>query len=345
MLCKNPITKVVNIMENKSLTTKLISSTSYDPWYNLALEECLLDQVGENEIILYLWQNDNTVVIGRNQNPWKECKCNTLETNGGKLARRLSGGGAVYHDLGNLNFTFIMDKKLYDLPKQLKVILDAVNEMGVMAEFTGRNDITVDGKKISGNAFYYRDTTAYHHGTVLINSDMNKLVDVLQVSIDKIASKGVDSVRSRVVNLKEVKPEISVAMTKEAITKAFLNIYGGTGEQVTIEENTVKKYYDKYASWEWRYGNTPKFDFTVSHRFSWGGIDLGLSFKDGHITGSKIYSDSLSPDLIEKISNILNGLPLNMTLLTDTIKSIEAMNEQEEEIKQDISEWLSQQSL
>lgn len=332
-------------MQKEQIRTRLISSTSYDPWFNLALEECLLDQVGENEIILYLWQNDNTVVIGRNQNPWKECKCNILEASGGKLARRLSGGGAVYHDLGNLNFTFIMDKKLYDLPKQLKVILDAVNNMGVKAEFTGRNDITVDGRKISGNAFYYRDTTAYHHGTVLINCDMNKLVDFLQVSMEKIVSKGVESVRSRVVNLKEIKPEINVEETKKAITKAFLDIYGGNGEEILVEEETVKKYYERYASWEWRYGNTPKFDLTLSHRFSWGGIDLGLSFKNGQITQSKIYSDSLSPDLIEKVANSLNGLPLNMGVITETLASVETMNEQEEEIKKDLSKWIGEQSL
>lgn len=332
-------------MKGSFVTTKLIKSTSNDPWFNLALEECLLDQVGEKEIILYLWQNDNTVVIGRNQNPWKECKCNALEEKGGKLARRLSGGGAVYHDLGNLNFTFIMDKQLYDLSKQLKVILDAANEMGIKAEFTGRNDITVDGKKISGNAFYYRDATAYHHGTVLVNSDIDKLVDFLQVSMDKIVSKGVNSVRSRVVNLKEIKPQIDVEMTKKAITRAFLNIYGGTGEELMIGEEAVKKYYNKYASWEWRYGHTPSFDVNLSHRFSWGGIDLGLSFKDGHISNSKIYSDSLAPDLVEKVSEILNGLPLNMGVITDTILSLEVMNEQEEEIKQDISKWLSTQSL
>src|SRR6056297_3762446 len=148
--------------------TKIYHSTSFDPWHNLAFEEYLLNQVEENEVILYLWQNDNTGVIGRNQNAWKECRSELLAEEGGKLARRLSGGGAVYHDLGNLNFTFIMDKDNYNLKKQLKVILEAVRDQGIEAEFSGRNDLVVKSKKFSGNAFYFGSETAYHHGTILV---------------------------------------------------------------------------------------------------------------------------------------------------------------------------------
>lgn len=132
---------------------EIIYSQSFNPWYNLALEEYLLNGVSDNEVILYLWQNDNTVVVGRNQNAWKECRCKLLEEEGGKLARRLSGGGAVYHDLGNLNFTFLMKDSLYDLKHQLNVILNAVKMAGIEAEFSGRNDLVVQGKKFSGNAF------------------------------------------------------------------------------------------------------------------------------------------------------------------------------------------------
>ena len=332
-------------LHDKTINTKIIASASYDPWYNLALEEYLLNTVEKNEIILYLWQNENTVVIGRNQNPWKECKCRILESDGGKLARRLSGGGAVYHDLGNLNFTFIMDKKLYDLHKQLKVIINAVNKMGIKAEFTGRNDITVNGKKISGNAFYFKEVTAYHHGTILIDSNMDKLVDYLQVSTDKIVSKGVDSVRSRVINLKEMNPNIDIPLAKKAVFQSFLGIYGGSCEEIYVLDEEVNQYYNKYASWEWRYGHSPKFDLTLSNRFCWGGVELGMSFKDGNISNCKIYSDSLAVDLVEKISNTITGLPLDMGVITDAITSIVVADKQEEEIKRDLSIWLSNQSL
>lgn len=332
-------------MNEELIKTKIILSKSYDPWYNLALEECLLDRVKENEIILYLWQNDNTVVIGRNQNPWKECKCKLLESNDGKLARRLSGGGAVYHDLGNLNFTFIMDKNLYDLKKQLKVIIDAVNSMGIKAEFMGRNDIVVDNKKISGNAFYYREKTAYHHGTLLINSDIEKLVNFLDVSIEKLVSKGINSVKSRVVNLKEIKPEITINLAKESIKDAFINEYSGSGEEIQVNLEEINKYYEKYASWDWRYGNSPKFDIILSNKFNWGYFELGMSLKNGHIDNVKIYSDSLVPDLLETISNNLIDVELSTHKIGNIILSIEPKDKNEEEIKNDIYNWILDQYI
>ena len=237
-------------MHNSAITS-IITSSILDPWYNLALEEFLLKHVRENEIILYLWQNDNTVVVGKNQNCWKECKCRELEMDGGKLARRLSGGGAVYHDLGNLNFTFVMDKELYNLEKQLKVIIKALQNTGIDAEFSGRNDITVKGKKFSGNAFYNTKNTVLHHGTLLINSDFSKLAAYLQVSREKIQSKGVESVQSRVINLKEVNSSITLEEVISNLKSTFIQLYGGNGEVLEINsfEEEINTLYNKYSSW------------------------------------------------------------------------------------------------
>lgn len=215
---------------------KIVYSTSNDPWFNLSVEEYLLSCVQKDEVILYLWQNQNTIVIGKNQNPWKECSCDEFERNGGKLARRLSGGGAVFHDLGNLNFTFIMDKNLYDLNKQLSIILNSCKNLGINAEFTGRNDITVNGRKFSGNAFYFAKDSAYHHGTILIDTNFEKLTKYLQVSKEKIDSKGIKSVKSRVVNLKSIKKDLTVEKMMKELKQNFIKVYGTRGSHIIYEK-------------------------------------------------------------------------------------------------------------
>ena len=184
-------------------------SSSTNPYLNLAVEEYLLETVKPNQLILYLWQNERTVVIGKNQNAWKECRFQELEADGGHLARRLSGGGAVFHDLGNLNFTFLMPSSDYDLSKQMSVILEAVRSLGIDAQKSGRNDVTVDGKKFSGNAFCQKGTNSYHHGTLMLRVDTQKVARYLNVSEKKLRSKGVSSVTSRVCNLCDFIPDLS----------------------------------------------------------------------------------------------------------------------------------------
>ncbi|QIB27562.1 lipoate--protein ligase [Caloranaerobacter azorensis] len=333
-------------MPNKKVQTKIIQSLSFDPWYNLALEEYLLNKVSENQMILYLWQNENTVVIGRNQNPWKECRCRELESEGGKLARRLSGGGAVFHDLGNLNFTFIMDKKLYNLENQLKIILRAVKKLGIEAEFSGRNDLTVQGKKFSGNAFYFDTSSAYHHGTLLINTDFQKLNRYLQVSKEKLNSKGIDSIQSRVVNLSSIRSCITIEDMVKSLEESFIETYGETIKEIhkAIFTEEIEKLYHKYASWEWRYGETPSFDITFQNRFSWGDIDIGLKLENGYIKSSLIYSDAIDYDLIQKISQSLEGVPFCKEDIINRIESI-PIKSNNRTIIEDLKEWFSTKNI
>ncbi len=326
-------------MKNEGISKiRTITSVSDDPWYNLAFEEYLLGQVQEGEVILYLWQNKDTVVIGRNQNAWKECRCQLLEENAGKLARRLSGGGAVFHDLGNLNFTFLMDRKLYNPPKQLQVILTAVKMMGIEAEFSGRNDLVVGNKKFSGNAFYFTDQTAYHHGTILIDSDFSKLVKYLQVSKEKIQSKGIDSVRSRVVNLKELNTDLTINAMEQALKESFVNNYKASraehinnlGSKI-VDPSQMKELdelYEKYSSWEWRFGNSPNFDITYEERFEWGGLELCFTLENGIVEEAVIYSDAMESKLLKLLSKEFTGIPFR---LEEFIKCIDMTEDNMEE--------------
>jgi lipoate-protein ligase A len=306
------------------IKTKIVRSHSFDPWFNIALEEKLLQDLGENEIILYLWQNDNTVVIGRNQNAWKECAWEQLEKDGGKLARRLSGGGAVYHDLGNLNFTFLAPRKYYDIEKQLTVILAALRNLGVNPEFSGRNDLLLDGKKFSGHAYYYQSQAAYHHGTIMVHSDIEKLVKYLNPSKKKMVAKGVDSVRSRVTNIAEEFQHITILSVMESFMKSFSELYQEPEDKMDIyeDEPELMGLYEKFASWSWRFGQSPLFDIYFSERFSWGEIDLMLHTLNGKIDSCTVYSDAMDEELIRRISPALLGSKLEKESLLQALDSL-----------------------
>ncbi|MBP1671743.1 MAG: lplA [Bacteroidetes bacterium] len=318
----------------------LIESDSTDPWYNLALEEHLLETLQTGECILYLWQNDQTVVIGANQNPWKECNLKLLEEDGGRLARRISGGGAVYHDLGNLNFSFLLGRHYYDFDKQIKLIISALERHNIKAAFTGRNDILVNGKKLSGNAFYYAGDKVLHHGTILLDCVFDKMAKYLQVSERKIHSKGIESVRSRVINLKEIIPDITIPVLKESIKTQFMLSYGSYEQMSCIDLDLTRfdPLYKKHASWAWRFGDTPDYQIAFSNYFSCGEVSIGLTLEKGIIGDAKVYSDALDVRMADKIKNFLMGLPFD----SDVIK--QKYNENEETCKyQDVIAWLAEE--
>ena len=341
------MSELINKIKNKIEHGRIIHSDSFNPWYNLALEEYLLDNTRKNEVILYLWQNDKTVVIGRNQNAWKECDCKTLEENGGKLARRLSGGGAVYHDLGNLNFTFIMDKNLYDIHTQLEVILKSVRNSNIEAEFSGRNDLVASGRKFSGNAFYYSTKASYHHGTILIDTDFKHMLQYLQPSKEKIESKGIESIKSRVVNLKELNSSVSIDQMKKELEKNFKELYEVTPKKEIISPNQISQVGElknKYSSWEWRYGQAPDFDITYDTRFDWGDIELGLSLSKGVITNAKIYSDAMNADLIEDVATTLKGSQFKIDSIVKAIRKVEH-DKKDENLIEDLIDWLKEKRI
>ena len=281
-----------------------------DPHENLAAEKVLMDALQPGEAMLYLWQNLNTVVIGKNQNAWLECRTSLLEEEGGKLARRLSGGGAVYHDLGNLNFTFVMCKEDYDLDKQVTVIQKACQLAGIKAEKSGRNDLLAEGRKFSGNAFYQDKVHAYHHGTLMVDVDKDKLGRYLSPPKAKLEAKGVASVRSRVVNLKELAPELTIEGMRANMSRAFADVYGLTAEPFVLTEEMqaqIAALKQTYSSWDYLYGAPLSFTFSCEEKFPWGYVGLQLDAKSGTIQQVGINTDAMDWTLPELITKALTG--------------------------------------
>ena len=305
---------------------RLFKTESVDPYLNLAVEEVLMEQVEPGECVLYLWQNENTVVIGRNQNAWKECRTSLLEREGGHLARRLSGGGAVFHDLGNLNFTFLMHEEDYDLDRQLRVVEEACRSLGLRVERSGRNDVLAEGRKFSGNAFYHSRGKAYHHGTLLIHTDGEKLSRYLSPSKAKLQAKGVDSVRARVVNLAELVPGLTCQRMGEEMTAAFGRVYGL--EPVTIAPDELDwDYVDslrvRNASRDWLYGPRLPLSFECEERFAWGGVQLQLEVESGKVVQAKVYSDAMDWQLAPALERALAGGEFSVAQLCQRIERSE----------------------
>ena len=324
------------------MTHKIIVGDSWNPWSNLALEELIMDS-HQGGVTLYLWQNQNTVVIGRNQNAWGECRLDVLERDGGKLARRSSGGGAVFHDLGNLNFTFVAERELYDVRRQLSVIQRAIGDFGIDTEFTGRNDLVLKetGEKFSGNAFWMKQDRALHHGTLLLDVDLEKMGKYLAPPKAKLEAKGVKSVRARVCNLKQKAPDMDIQSIKQALQKAFCEEYG-PAEQITPEAYDAaerKRLEEKYSSWQWRMGRSPKCDVSLAKRFAWGGVKLLFTLKNGAIEELTAYSDSMDEAIAEKLTQALQGARFVQDELAERVACI-AGGEYEE-----MSQWLREAEL
>lgn len=302
---------------------RIYISNSMDPYTNIATEKRLMDTTGPTECTLYLWQNQNTVVIGHNQNAWSECRTTLLEQEQGHLARRLSGGGAVFHDVGNLNFTFLVAKENYDLDRQLEVILRACALAGIRAERSGRNDLLAEGRKFSGNAFYSNRTHAYHHGTLLIQVDMDKLQRYLSPPKAKLEAKGVSSVRSRVINLTQLAPELSVDSMKAYMCTAFSDVYGCPAcTHILSDEDiaAIALLRQEYASWDYLYGSPLPFTFSCEAQFPWGHIQLQVSSKNGIISTTKVYSDAMDWSLPRQVEQALTDCRFTLSDMQQALR-------------------------
>jgi lipoate-protein ligase A len=240
-----------------------LCSPNSDPFYNLTVEEYMLDHLQENTLLLFLWQGDNAVAIGRHQNPWKETDAAFMMLNNIALARRISGGGAVYLDRGNLNFSFIADQRLFDADRQLRAVSKSLLEFEIDSTIGKRKGLFVSGKKFSGSAFAYRHGRALHHGTLLISTDLD-MMRALQGRVHIARQRGTLSEHSEMINLSMISPAISVEGAAGSLRHECEREFGYRFQKKEIcdlcETAAISALYEKYASWEWRYGATPPFD-------------------------------------------------------------------------------------
>ncbi len=286
------------------------NQNEHDPAVNLALEEHILRTAQTDEDLLLFYINEPSIIIGRHQNTIEEINRDYVEQHGIHVVRRLSGGGAVYHDLGNLNFSFITEshpENFRNFKKFTEPVVRALASLGITAELSGRNDLLIEGRKISGNAQYIAKGRMVSHGTLLFNSDLSHVSDALNVKAEKITSKGIKSVRSRVANISEF---LSQPMTIEVFRQCLLtHIFPGVEQApeylVRAEDwAAVHRLADeRYRSWDWNYGHSPDFNVEKRQRFPGGEIDARLDVQQGIIRSVKFYGDffaEVEPETLER---------------------------------------------
>jgi len=303
-----------------------------DPQINLAIEEYILNSLDINESYLLFYINGPSIIIGRNQNTIEEINTEYVEENGVIVVRRMSGGGAVYHDLGNLNYSFITKDEGNSLQDNFKnftkPVIDALRKLGANADLMGRNDIEIDGKKVSGTAQYATGGRMYTHGTLMLTSDLDNVGKALKPKKEKIESKGVKSVRARVGNISDF---INVPMTieefRQFILKSVFEQEGGEVKEYVLTDIDWEKIHEiskrKYQTWEWNYGKSPKFDIQNSKRFPAGTIDVRLDVAKGNITDVKIYGDFFGWGEVADIEEKLKGVRYEKVALELALKDVD----------------------
>ena len=307
---------------------RYISLTSTSPYHNLAAEEYLLQQTKDN--VFMLWQNDNTIVIGRHQNTVAEINQEYVDSHNVNIVRRQTGGGAVFHDIGNLNFSFIQNiepgSKEIDFLKYLQPIVDALQSLGVPAEFSGRNDLVIDGKKISGNAMMFYENRVLEHGTLLFSSQMSDVANALKVDPSKFDDKAVKSVRSRVTNISEHLPHPMTVLQFRAYLMDFImkqnqmtELQNLTDEEEAIVEQLMTK---KYQTWEWNYGNSPNYSTNNKIRTKGGTVQVVADIQKGIIRELRFYGDFFSEKDPQDLTSQLIGIKFEKDSISNILKNI-----------------------
>ena len=325
---------------------RILKSEVTNPWFNLATEDWIFQELDSDTHILFLWRNAETVVIGRSQNPWVECKTDKMEEDGVYLARRQSGGGAVFHDLGNTNFTFLSPKEDYNQDANFQIIVNALKKLGIEATQSGRNDMQVGERKISGSAFKHAIDRSFHHGTLLVNANMQKLGDYLNPHPLKLQAKGIKSVRSRVANLVDFNDTVTHESLSDAIIEAFCEYYGQTVEVEELDEASLKsephlnKYYEQMADWDWRFGKTPAFSHHIETRFDWGIVDLHLDVQQAVITDVVIFSDALNVELIDELKQTLTDTKYTIAEVQAKLQALKRERTDLADQVADFEQWL-----
>lgn len=294
------------------------------------MEEYVLKHIPSDDSYFLFYINSPSIIIGKNQNTLEEINKPYIDAKDIKVVRRLSGGGAVYHDLGNLNFSFITaddGNSFHNFKKFTQPIVDALNKMGVPAELSGRNDIHVGERKISGNAQFSQKGRMFSHGTLMLDSDINEVVNALKVSDAKIASKGIKSIRSRVANINEFLPSpLPMDKFKETILKAIFEEQGQIHEyQLTQKDWDIIHQIseEKYQQWEWNYGASPNFNIIKSKRFPTGTVEVRLDVHQGLINQASIYGDFFGLGEIQDIENALINSPYRREGIEEALKDID----------------------
>lgn len=307
-------------IDNKGIT---------DPRINLAIEEYALKNLDINETYLLFYINEPSIIIGKNQNTVEEINTDYVESNGIHVVRRLSGGGAVYHDLGNLNFSFLTKddgESFHNFRKFTEPVIAALQKLGVNAELSGRNDILAEGRKISGNAQFSTKGRMFSHGTLLFDSEIEHVVSALRVKQDKIESKGIKSIRSRVANISEfLSDSMDIQQFRSHLLKNIFSESNDIPEYVLTEEDWSKIHElskERYQNWDWNYGKSPKFNSQHSHRFPVGSIDVRLEVNKGVIESCKIFGDFFGVGDVSEIEALLTGQKYEKATIEQALQEV-----------------------
>ena len=299
-------------------------SKSNDCYFNLALEEMFLREY-EDEVFM-LWQNDNTIVVGKNQNTLSEINSDFVKEKGIRVVRRITGGGAVYHDMGNINFTYITHHDgewERDFSRFAKPVIDVLRKLGLDANISGRNDILANNRKISGNAQTVINNRILHHGTLLVNSDVSAIVNSLKPDEEKIRSKGIRSISSRVANISQLLGRrIASSEMFSLIECEVKRLYNAKNYDLSEKEiEYVEKLAEsKYRTWEWNFGYSPKYSFEKKMRFDGGCISTCMDVCEGKIVSVKIYGDFFGIKDVSDVENALCGIYHRESDICETLK-------------------------